>query len=95
MSSDEPIDSIPATLIFNKLCDELDASEDDRDSFVYHLGQGCREFRFMGCLGFGGKFYNCNRRWYVGCYPEDETPERLEKINRVNVWLTRFKEPHP
>ena len=53
------------------------------------------EWRFQGRLGFGGKFYtrhdlHCS----VGCYSEDETPERRKIITRANEQLealrTRF-----
>ena len=54
-------------------------------------GQGiCAEYRFMGALGFGGKFRNngnLNNTPYVDCYPENETPERLSMIDRANERL--------
>lgn len=48
-----------------------------------------KEWRFMGALGFGGKFrINHNKPHpYVDCYREHETPERLEMIRRANERL--------
>lgn len=50
------------------------------------------EWRFQGHLGFGGKFYtrhdlHCS----VGCYPEDETPERRKIITRANEQLEALR----
>jgi hypothetical protein len=50
----------------------------------------CHEFRFMGALGFGGKFRNNGNNGnvpYVDCYPENETPERKVMIERANARL--------
>ncbi|MEP0323249.1 hypothetical protein [Bauldia litoralis] len=50
----------------------------------------CNEYRFMGRLGFGGKFRNNGNRNntpYVDCYREHETPERLAMIERTNERL--------
>lgn len=46
-----------------------------------------REFRFQGSLGFGGKFWR-NGKFYVTCYSEDETPDRLMTIERTNGALS-------
>lgn len=53
----------------------------------------CREYRFMGALGFGGKFRNNgnqNNTPHVDCYPEHETPERLAMIERANARIARL-----
>lgn len=53
----------------------------------------CREWRFMGALGFGGKFRNNgnhNNTPYVDCYPEHETPARLEMIAKANARLAEL-----
>ena len=56
----------------------------------------CREYRFCGALGFGGKFRNNGNRNntpHVDCYPEHETPERLAMIEAANRRLaTLFSE---
>lgn len=57
--------------------------------FEYHF-PGCGEFRFQGSLGFGGKVYAgswSSRDVRVGCYREDETPERRAAIDTVNEAL--------
>jgi len=62
----------------------------------YPNEQPCREWRFMGALGFGGKFRNNGNRDntpYVDCYPEHLTPERAAMIDRANVRIAAvFKE---
>lgn len=54
--------------------------------FEYHWPE-CREFRFMGSLGFGGKVRASGGRVFVSCYQEDETPERVATIDRTNSML--------
>lgn len=66
-------------------------SESERAMFVDLECRGCTEYRFQGLLGFGGKFWNDNHRWYVNCYPEDETPERLAMIAKVNEELAKLR----
>jgi hypothetical protein len=46
------------------------------------------EYRFMGKLGSGGKFYNTYSGWRVSCYHEDNTPIRKELIERINEKLS-------
>ena len=48
------------------------------------------EYRFIGALGFGGKFWINDGRLYVTCYREDETPERLAMIERANRRLAEL-----
>jgi hypothetical protein len=63
------------------------AAADDRDAFVAYATRGApQEWRFMGKLGFGGKFYFHDGR--VHCYPEDETVERIEVMCAANAELT-------
>lgn len=53
----------------------------------------CREYRFCGALGFGGKFRNNGNRDnvpYVDCYREDETPARLGMIQLANDRLAEL-----
>ncbi|MBA3241620.1 MAG: hypothetical protein H0T60_10390 [Acidobacteria bacterium] len=47
----------------------------------------CHEFRFMGSLGFGGKFRNNGNNGnvpYVDCYQEDLTPLRTAQMANAN-----------
>lgn len=76
-----------ASTVYDILVRCAGAREDDRDAFVFHLTDGCKEWRFQGSLGFGGKLYVEPRRWRVGCYREDLTPERAEVIQRTNAVL--------
>lgn len=50
-----------------------------------------QEWRFMGNLGIGGKFYSTRQKWWVNCYPEDRTVERAHIICRVNAQLERMR----
>lgn len=50
----------------------------------------CEEWRFIGALGFGGKFRNNGNNDgipYVDCNPEDETPERRAMVDAANTRL--------
>ena len=53
----------------------------------------CDEYRFIGALGFGGKFRNNGNHAntpHVDCYPEDLTAERREMIDRANRRLAEL-----
>jgi hypothetical protein len=60
-----------------------------RASFVSHFTthRGALEWRFMGSLGFGGKFWRNDGRYYITCYREDETKKRKAVIDKVNRLL--------
>lgn len=87
-----------AETVYDVLVAECQAMEASRTDFVSNFTAkiartaNTREYRFGGSLGFGGKFYFTPKRWYVACYPEDETPERLAAITRANVRLKIVKE---
>lgn len=75
--------------------------DESRRSFVYHVSECARptdEYRFMGKLGFGGKFRNNGNNDgipYVDCYREDETPERNAAMITTNCLLAElFSPPH-
>lgn len=56
-----------------------------RQNFVQvQAMQFCREFRFQGALGFGGKLYRSRLGFRVGCYPEDDNPDRDKMIEAAN-----------
>ena len=66
----------------------------DREAFCHYLAEERsfpHEWRFMGALGFGGKFYNDGVSWRVGCYREDDTPERLRMIGAANARLAELR----
>lgn len=54
---------------------------------------GCVEYRFGGALGSGGKVYSQGGRLWVGCYPEDRTPERDAMVERATERLALLWEP--
>lgn len=75
-----------ANAVFDILVQHAGASEWQREEFVLlHTTGRCDEFRFMGRLGAGGKFWR--HGWTVSCYPEDQTPERAVAIARTNSAL--------
>ena len=85
-----------ANAVYDILAQECGAPEQcsavksfsERDHFVLRqTSENIVEWRFCGKLGFGGKFWiNCDK-WYVTCYREDETPERLRMIEAANKRL--------
>lgn len=81
------------------LVEECGMSPDDgRCSFVRIISDttaDCREWRFGGALGFGGKFKNWNETPYVDCYREHETPERLAMLDRANARLADLFRAEP
>lgn len=78
--------------VFDVLVEHCGAHESDRESFLHHW-PACREFRFMGSLGMGGKVYNSGTGTgvWVDCYAEDVTAERIATIDKVNMILLRME----
>ena len=83
-----------ANAIYDLLVKMGDAPKTYQEHFVLHFTseEPPREWRFQGSLGFGGKFYVDRDRWRVGCYREDDTPERLRTIEEMNKALERLYE---
>ena len=80
-----------ANKVYDLLVSVGGACESDRDNFVYHHAEykhECREWRFVGKLGFGGKYWSDDNE--VNCYIEDETPERIKLINELNDALSKI-----
>lgn len=87
--------------IYDVVVQECGARESERPDFVQQSKFGtpdsCREWRFCGALGFGGKLrdrrftYDGLPRFYVDCYREDETPERRKMIDAANARLAGWK----
>ncbi len=50
-----------------------------------------QEYRFGGELGFGGKFFHSNSRWWVSCYKENGTVRIIKMMNETNRELTLLK----
>lgn len=66
----------------------------DRERFVYAMslrtergGYEVHEYRFCGGLGFGGKVWRYDGKFYITCYPEDETPDMRRIVLRTNEAL--------
>lgn len=82
--------------VYDHLVKLAGAQESGRRSFLLALAGDSppTEWRFQGLLGFGGKLWPCRVDGvpYVTCYPEDETPVRLEIIRRVNAELEQLAE---
>lgn len=76
--------------IYDILVDYCGAREDDREAFRINMADGCREYRFMGALGFGGKLYVERSGYRVGYYPEDQTPENDMVVQMANDLLRLF-----
>lgn len=73
-----------ANKIYDVLCQMGGADQSMRDSFVHHhtTDEDCREWRFSGKLGFGGKYYSEVNK--VDCYPEDRNKDRKILIKKIN-----------
>ena len=69
--------------------------DDARASFVFDAVAGhWSEWRFQGCLGFGGKARWYGERFYVDCYPEDSNPKRDAVIETTNKALAAIFQKH-
>lgn len=88
----ELMDISKANNVYDLLVSIGGAEESERSSFIYHhctSKDGCDEWRFSGKLGFGGKYRSKRNR--VDCYKEDETPSRIELIEKLNYELNKIK----
>ncbi len=84
----KPIPREVASKIYDMLQQHCGATDYWRENFLQCQGDGCREYRFQGSLGFGGKFWS--ESWRVSCYIEDETPERMQAIKAANESLAEL-----
>jgi len=95
MGSASPFD---ARRIWAILVTYAGATDDDfnwvsfRQWFDRAIERGQDEYRFMGLLGFGGKFWVSRDGFHVSCYPEDLTPEREHYIQTTNLALIQVWE---
>ena len=72
--------------VYDILVAQGGARETDRAEFLHHhRAGGYPEWRFIGYLGFGGKYLMEQNK--VTCYPEDNTPERQALIDQINAQL--------
>lgn len=80
--------------IYRVLVTEAGADGRDREeqSFVQAVIEPrFTEWRFMGKLGFGGKFKIGSNKWYIDCYKEEMTPVAKTIIDKVNFILSNIK----
>lgn len=49
------------------------------------------EYRFGGNLGFGGKFFATDTKWWVSCAKENDTAETMRMVNAANKELVLLK----
>lgn len=68
----------------NFISSHLSISEFSKDTYV------CKEWRFCGLLGFGGKYWSGRNK--VDCYREDENKETLKIIEITNEELKKVYE---
>lgn len=90
-----PLTAVQANAVYDILVKHAGSAEEAREGFVYLQSNGhLPEYRFIGGLGFGGKFRRngWKDRWYVDCYEEDLTPERQAMIEAANKALAELKE---
>ncbi len=77
-----------ANKVYDILVEVGGAREEERSQFIYHHCEDeyeCREWRFDGALGSGGKYRST---WNgVTYYPEGESAGRVELANKINELL--------
>lgn len=67
------------------------ANQSNREGFIFHHTESnseCTEWRFQGAFGFGGKYWRDSNK--ITCYPEDETPELIELMDKINFKLSEI-----
>jgi hypothetical protein len=82
--------------VYEILVEHAGEVEDDYsyESFVHsQTTRFVGEYRFMGALGFGGKFRRSTYDdvWYVDCYSEDLNPSRRAIIKATNKKLAEYQ----
>jgi hypothetical protein len=85
-----------ANAVYDVLVEHAGEQEDEysREMFVdAQVSDFQPEYRFMGVLGFGGKFRRrtFNDEWYVDCYPENLNKERKVIIQKTNEALVALR----
>jgi hypothetical protein len=92
MNGEHELDRV-SDRIYTVLVNEAGAinSESERIQFRQFRRRHGTEYRFGGWLGFGGKFWEKEDRWYVSCYPEDFTSHRRNVIEDTNSALLALK----
>lgn len=97
----QPLTEDQANAVYDALVEHAGALEEGRKGFVYLQTNGhLPEYRFIGSLGYGGKFWRMtgirrgdpDLQWSVSAYREDMTPERQAVIDATNTALAALKQ---
>lgn len=82
--------------VWEILREECGAADEQPPDFVQW--PACREYRFMGALGFGGKVWwsphyypDAFPSFFVNYYPENQTPERDGMVAAANSRLANLR----
>jgi len=96
MSDNNFLTADQANAVYDILVKHADENEDEysREQFVYAQTTGfISEYRFMGGLGFGGKFRRRSTgEWAVDCYSENLNPRTKALIKATNKALREYQE---
>lgn len=85
-----PLTAVQSNAVYNVLVQYAGAVKEAREGFVRLQTNGhLPEYRFIGALGFGGKFWRNAGAWYVTAYPEDiaRDPSIQARIDTTNTAL--------
>lgn len=82
--------------VYNILVTDGGAQESERSAFLQAHAidkEVCREWRFCGKFGFGGKYRSEANQ--IDFYREDETVKRLQLRDEINLRLAQIGKPIP
>jgi hypothetical protein len=77
--------------VYDVLVNKGGASENNRFTFIYihlHDDYPCREFRFCGKFGMGGKYWVDRNK--ISAYAEDIYPEMQLLMDEINDDLSKL-----
>lgn len=81
------------SLIYDLLIEKANAPKSYKEDFINDfISSSCKEFRFQGKFGFGGKFrFKKNR---IDFYREDETAELVKLQEEINLEIENLALDH-
>lgn len=86
--------------VYDVLVEHAGAMEANCEDFIYAVVRWSErnpyqtnEYRFMGRLGMGGKFWLTPESFHVSAYSEDITPKRRAIITKTNAELKKLFVP--
>lgn len=83
--------SIDTRAVYRILVEECGANPEEYDDYGFpRLWPECREWRFIGNQGFGGKIWHDAGKVYVTCYSEDDNPMRKAAREAANRRLAEL-----